>query len=321
MTIEASRLRIALHESERWRRTLNVTVPAELVREEQQKAATKLAKKMKLPGFRAGRIPFSVVEKRFGPLLNQEMLDKVVGEAYREALRAEALRPISEGEVSELTWEPEQDLVFSISFDVHPEVDLAQLGGFEVQRPRMDVGEAELERVLTRLREQGATWWPVETGVPQVGDQVSVTVQRLDPGRESDPRTYEVVLGEGNAIPDVEASIATLEPGSTADFSVRFPEDDGSGDEATQLLRITLLERKIRELPDLDDAFARSVGDFETLDALKARLKEDLEREAEAQSEAAVRGQLLDHILQANPFDLPQSMLDGYIDSLLGVTK
>jgi trigger factor len=183
------------------------------------------------------------------------------------------------------------------------------------------VGDAELERVLTRLREQGATWWPVETGAPQVGDQVSVTVQRLDAGRESEPRTYEVVLGEGNAIPDVEASIATLEPGSTADFTVRFPEDDGSGEEGTQLLRISLLERRIRELPELDDAFARSVGDFETLDALKARLKEDLEREAEAQSEAAVRGQLLDHILQANPFDVPQSMVDGYVDSLLGDTK
>jgi trigger factor len=320
MPIEASRLRIDLQEKERWRRTLKVTVPAELVQEERQKAAAKLAKRLKLPGFRAGKVPAAVIERRFGGALNQEMLNDLIGEAYREALRVEELQPISEGQVENVDYEPEQDLSFSISFDVNPQIELSRLGGFKVRRPRLAVTEEDVGRVITRLREQAGAWKPVDSGSPVAGDRVAVTVTRLDTEQEAQGRAYELVLGEGDAIPDVEAAIMTLAPGGSDEFTVTFPQGE-TGEIESQRLRIELRERNVRDLPALDDEFARTVGEFEDLAALRARVREDLEREAEGQTEGAIRAQLLDQIVEANPFEIPASMVDRYIDTMLGETK
>jgi trigger factor len=318
MTIEASRLRIDLEERERWRRTMSVTVPADLVREERERVASKLAKRLKLPGFRAGRIPASVVERRFGSALNQEMLDRVIEEAYKEAIKSQSLFPISQGEVEKVDFKPDEDLSFTISFDVHPVIDLQRVGNFRVARPSVRVGEEDVARVITRLRKQAGAWRPVEGGSPQEGDRVAVTVQRVENGEAAQQRDYELVLGEGDALPEIEQAIAALEPGNRTEVTLSA----GKGDETEeQHLRVTLRERKVLDLPDLDDAFARSLGDFEDLEALRSRIREDLQREAEEQAENALRIRLLDQVVEANPFDVPQSMVDRYIESVLGDTK
>lgn len=321
MTIEASSLTVDLQEGERWRRTLSVTVPAGTVSRERARIARDLAGRMKLPGFRSGKIPAGVVEKRFGPALNREVLDQVVGDAYKHALALQELKPISEGEIQELNWEPDQDLVFSISFDVEPHFEVSRISGFTAERPRVEVQEAEVEKVLERLREQNGAWKPAEEGKAQEGDLVAVTVTRLEEGEPvGDPQDYDLLVGEGDAIPDVENAIQQLAPGEEEVFTVTFPDDfpneDRRGDQET--LRILLRERKLRELPELDDAFARSVGDFEDLESLRGRIREDLVKEAEQQAEGAVRRQLLDFILEANPFQVPVSMVNRYLDSMLG---
>lgn len=326
MNIDASQLRIALEEGEAWRRTMSVTVPGRVVEAEREKAAAKLAKRLNLPGFRKGKIPADLVEKRYGQALRRETLDKVIGEAYREALRTESLRPISEGEVEDVEYEPDGDLRFAISFDVSPEVTVGRLGGFSLQRPRAQVMEEDVEKVLRRLREQNGDWRAVEEGKPEEGDLVSVELVRLDApeeGEGAEPRGYELVLGEGDAIPDVENAILTLEPGAEGEFEIRFPDDfpneERRGEHHRLLVR--LLERKVRDLPPLDDAFASAVGEFENLEALRSAIREDLAQEAEKEAESAVRAQLVDRLLEANRFAVPRSMVDRYLDELLGDTE
>lgn len=320
MTVDAAQLKIDVTEGEAWRRTLEVTVPAEIVRAERDSIARTLAGRVRLPGFRAGRIPASVVEKRFGAALNQEMVDRVVGEAYREALRDRDLSPISEGEVEELSYEPDQDLTFKISFDVSPAIEFSRVGGFAVERPAAKVEDEAVDQVLERLRDQNGAWAPVEEGHPVAGDMVSVEVTRLDDDSDQEPRPYDLVLGEGDAIPDVESAIYTLAVGEESEFDVTFPDDFPNEERRGQKehLRIALKDRKERQLPELDDAFARSVGDFEDLDTLRARVREDLTKEAEGQAEGAVRGQLLNAIIEANPFEVPATMVDRYLESILG---
>jgi trigger factor len=181
-----------------------------------------------------------------------------------------------------------------------------------------------VEQVVERLREQQSTFTPVEEGKPEAGDLASVTVQRLEEDEPSgEPHEYDLVLGEGDAIPDVESAIYTLEPGETDDFTVRFPDDfpneERRGQE--QHLRITLRARKARELPEVDDAFARSVGEFEDVETLRARIREDLEQEAAQQTEGAVRGQIMQNLLDANPFEVPESMVERYMESVMGDTE
>ncbi len=324
MSIDASSLTVDLQEGERWRRTLSVTVPAKTVSKERAKIAKTLATRIKLPGFRSGKVPEAVVEKRFGQALNQEMLDRVVGDAYKEALKIQDVQPISEGEVQDLQWEPDQDLVFSIAFDVEPTFELPRISGFTVDRPVSKVGDEDVDKVLARLQEQNGAWAPAEEGIAEEGNLASVTVTRLEDGEPNgEPQDYDILLGEGDAIPDVETAIQELAPGDEKDFDVTFPDDFPNEERRgeSESLRIKLRERKIRELPELDDAFARSVGDFEDLASLRARVTEDLEKESEQQSEAVVRGRLLDFILEANPFEVPQSMVNRYLDSIIGAPE
>jgi len=321
MAIEASSLTIDLQEGERWRRTLNITVPAQSLTRERTRIAKSLATRINLPGFRSGRVPEAVVEKRFGQALNQELLDKVMSDAYREALKDRDLKPISEAEVQEVDWQPEQDLVFAISFDVEPEFEIARTSGFEVTRPAAQVADDEVAKVLGRLQEQNGAWVPAEEGAAEKGDMVAVTVTRMTDGEpDGEPQDYDLVIGDGDAIPGVEEALQTLAPGEDGTFTVAFPEDfpneERRGEE--EVLNIRLRERKVRDLPELDDAFASSVGDFETLDELRSRIRDDLEKESEQQAEAAVRGQLLDAILDANPFEVPGSMVDRYLESIIG---
>lgn len=321
MTLDVDRLTIDLNEGAAWRRTFAVTIPADLVREERRKIARTLSARVRLPGFRSGKVPESVMERRFGQALDQEIIDRLVGDAYREALASHGLTPISEGEVEEVNYQRDTDLRFSISFDVSPQVELSRLGGFAVTRPAAGVIDGDVDGVLERLREQNGVWAPVEDGRPADGDLVSVSVTRLD-ATDEEPRSYDLILGGGDAIPDVEAAIGTLAVGEENDFEVAFPDDFPAEERRGQQehLRIRLEQRKVRELPELDDDFARSMGDFADLESLKARIHEDLEREAADRAEGALRSQLLDAIVEANPFDVPGTLVDRYLASVLGDT-
>lgn len=321
MAIDTSNLTIALEEGERWRRTFSVVVPAAEVQAERKVIAGQLAKRLKLPGFRKGKIPAGVVEQRYGQVLDQEMLDKVIGQAYQHALRENDLSPISEGKIEKVQYEPKQDLSFTIGFDVQPQIELNRLSGFKVEKPVVEVGAEQVDQVFDRLRKQHATWKPIEGGRPEDGNLVLVTLQKITDGEAQEERPYQIVVGEGDAIPDVEEAIQSLEVGATGDFVVRFPDDfpneERRGEE--EQLRITLTSRQERELPELDDAFAATVGDFTTMDELRAKVGEDLRKEAEDRSEAVLRNRLLEDVISANPFTVPISMVDRYVDSLWGL--
>lgn len=320
MAIDASQLKIDLEEKERWRRRLSVTVPAPVVETERQKAAAKLASRVKLPGFREGKVPTRVIEQRYGQALRQETLDQLINDAFREALQIRSLQPISEGELEEVSYEPQEDLQFAISFDVEPEIEIGRLGGFAVERPPATVDEEDVSRVLERLREQNAVWHPREEGQPSEGELVQVRIQQLDDDVEDEPREYEFVLGQDEALPDIESAILSMEMGDEEETIVTFPEDfpneERRGEE--RLLRIALLGRKVRELPEVDDEFAASVGDFETAEEVKEAIREDLQREADRESAQEMRSRLLDLIIEANPFQIPESLVDRYVKQVLG---
>ena len=324
MTKDPSTLQIDLEEQDAWRRRLTVTVPAGSVQTERRKIIQKLGGKLKLPGFRKGKVPSHVVEQRFGAALDQELLDKVIGDAYRQALQVESLEPISEGKVEDVEYKPREDLTFSISFDIQPVIELERLGGFTVQRPKIEVVDEDIDRVVNRLRDQAGVWKPVEEGAVEDGNLMTLEIQRLEEGEPAgDSRPYEIVLGDGEAIPEVEAAIRTLAVGETGEFTVTFPEDfpDEERRGERQHLRISLQGEKVKEVPELTDEFASSIGDFEDVEALKARIREDLEREAEDQAESVVRSQLVENLLDANPFQVPSSMTDRYLESVLGDTS
>lgn len=322
MNLQTPELQIDVQKPRAWSRRLTITIPAERVQAERRQEVLRLSRQVRLPGFRKGKVPAQVVERQFGSLIDQQALDRLVNEAFKEALEREQLQPISQGEVENVDYQPGSALRFDVEFEVRPELELERIGGFTVQQTKPAVTEEEVESVLERVRQQHASWNPVESGTPLDGDRVVVEITPLE-GAEAEqgsgPRQYEVVIGEEQALPPVEAAIRTLEPGKEDEFTLELADPDAEEEGATreERLRIKVIELSRAELPALDDEFAKSVGDFESLEALRARISTDLGEEAESEAERAVRRQLLDQILEANPFEVPDTMINRYLDQLL----
>jgi trigger factor len=326
MPPETSNLKIAVQEPEAWSRRLSITVPADRVSRTRGTITDRIARSAKIPGFRKGRLPSSMVEKRFGPSIEQETVDRAIQEAYREALESEGLTPISQGKIDRIDYEPGQDLTFEVELEVRPELELGRVSGFALSRPAAEINDEDVDAVLERLREERGTWEAAADAAarPDYGDQVTVDITALDAGDEGEEeegaRSYRFVIGEGQAIPDVEQAILTLAPGEEAEFTVRFPDDfpDESRRGQEQRLRIKLNEVLRRVLPEIDDELARAVGEFESLDALRERVRVDLEADLKQRSEGEVRRQLIDSIVEANPFTVPNSMVERYLDHITG---
>jgi trigger factor len=304
-----------------WSRRLKITVPAERVEQERRAVAAQVASRVKLPGFRKGKVPASVLEKQYGPSIEQQTLERVVNSAYKEALREQDVIPISSASVDNVSYERGADLSFDVEFEVRPEVALDRLGGFTVEAPAAAVDEADVDRVIDRLREQNASWHPVEEGHPAEGDRVRVDIKPLqgEGGTEQEARTYEVVLGAGEILESIDTAIRTLEPGGESEFTVAVPKGDDAEEEHRIHLNLLGVERPA--LPAADDDFAQELGDFESLDALKSRVRADLEAEASRESDREVRRRLMQQVLEANPVEVPPSLVEQYLDGLLQVPE
>lgn len=322
MAENTSDLTIAVQESTASSRRLSIVVAAERVARTRGRVAEQIARGARMPGFRKGKLPTRVIEQRFGPSIDQETIDRLIQETYREAIESEGITPISQGRVEEVKYDKGTDLTFEVEVEVQPEIELANLSGFSASRPAVEVGEADVDSVIDRLRDERAHWEPLDEGTrPSYGDQVLVEIVALGdtPDTDEEPHSYRIVIGEGQAIPDVEAAIITLAAGETGEFSVAFPDDfpDEERRGQSQKLRIALKEALKKVLPELDDAFAQALGDFESVTALRERIVKDLTEDAEQRAESDVRRQLVDQILEANPFEAPRSMVDRYIDYML----
>jgi trigger factor len=315
MAVDAVDLKISVEKPGTWSRRLTITVPAERVERERKSTLQRLSGRVRLPGFRKGKVPPAVMKKRFGAAIEQETLEKVMGEAYREAIQRESLRPITQGAIDRVDYESGKDLTFDVGFDVRPEIELERIGGFRVMREQGPVTDGQVDEVLQRLREEHAVWQPVTGETPLSGDAVVVEITALDDaaGMAGKARSYEIVLGEGQALPAIEDVIRTLTPGAEGDFTVELPEDGEPEATKPHRIRVALREVKRPELPAADDAFAQSLGDFASLEVLRDRVRTDLTREAENEAERQLRGQLLAQIIEANRFDVPASMTDEYL--------
>jgi trigger factor len=322
MASDTPDLKVDVHEASSWSRRLSITVPAARVQRTRGRVAEQIAKGARLPGFRKGKLPQRVVEQRYGPSIDQETIDRLIQEAYREALESKGITPVSQGKVDDVRYDPGAELTFAVEVEVRPEVELTRLSGFTVSRPGVEVGEADVDSVIDRLREERGEWVPLEEGKrPEYGDQVLVDITaRGADGEAEEPRSYRIVVGEGQAIPDVENAILTLGPGESGEFTVSFPEDfpDEARRGQEQHLKIELKEARTRILPDVDEEFARAVGEFDSVQALRERVLADLREDAQQRGEAEVRRQLIDEVLGANAFDAPGSMVDRYLDYMLG---
>jgi trigger factor len=306
-------IQITPMKSEGVERHLQVSVPVEAVQAAEERAARRYASQVRLPGFRPGKAPSTMVRKRFGSAIRQAALETLVQDAYKEVLEREKLELAGQPHIHDLQFDEGQPLTFTLHVEVRPKLELARTSGFQLTRPSQEVNDELVDEQLEQLREQRAASAPTDDR-PMPGDTVTVVLATSEEGAEelSEGQEYRLVLGSGQAIDGIEELIMETEPGSSTERPVRWPDDfpDEAQRGKTKRVRVQLTEVKRKTLPELDDAFAREVGDFDSLDALRAAVRTDLEQHLVREAESAVRQQLVDQIIEANPFDVPRSWVD-----------
>jgi len=292
--------------------SLEVTIPPDNVKAAEERATKVYQQRARLPGFRQGKVPAAVVRKKFGEDIRQEALRELVQESWRVAQKQEELKPIADPHIHNLKWEEGAPVTFEFHVELKPDLKLQRLGGFRLTRTVPAVSAAQIDAQLNAMREQRAPWTPVTGEKPKPKDLVDVIIATRENGEVKDPQPYQFVLGEGRAIPDVEERIMNLTPGESLDATVRFPDDFAEEPKRGQTrdIQLTLREVKRQELATLDDAFAREMGDFESLEALRATVAADLGREMEKEADAKVRSELVEQIVQANNVVAPRPLVE-----------
>jgi trigger factor len=295
--------------------SFKVEVAPDRVDRSETRAAQDIAKRVRLPGFRKGKAPVAVVRKKYADAIREQVLREVITESWKATLDQEQLEPIADPHVHALKFEAGNPLTFELHVELKPTITLDRLGGFALTRAVKPVTDEMVQTQLDELREQRGAWIPVAGERPVPGNLVTVNLTTLAEGAEPEPKEYRIVIGDGQAIPDVEEHIMQRLPGETAEADVRFPDDfpDATKRGTTRRVRLTLQEVKRQQLPDLDDALAREVGDFDSLDALRKAVREDLEADARRQADADVRRQAMEQIVAANGVPAPRALADRLI--------
>lgn len=295
--------------------SLAVTVPADRVREAEHRATRAYQARARLPGFRKGKAPEAIIRKQFAADIREQALRDLIQASWSRALEQEPMKPIADPHIHDLKWEEGAAVTFTIHVEVKPDITLARLGGFTVKRTVAPVSDAQVQAQIDTLREQRAPWTPVAEGTPTLKDLVHVTIAQREGSEAKDPQPYHFVLGEGRAIPDVEERILGMTAGQSVDVTVRFPDDfaEAAKRGQTRDIRLMLHEVKRQTLPALDDAFAREIGDFDSLDALRRAVREDLEREASREADARVKAELVTQLVAANNVTAPRPLVERVI--------
>jgi trigger factor len=302
------------------RKNLRVEIPSDIVNAAIDRIAQGYSRRAKVPGFRPGKAPARVIKQRYKSEILHDVAHDLIAHAVDDALRERGVEAVEPPDIRDVTVEENQPLTFTASFDTVPVFETGDYGSLTVRRAAADVPEEAVTHALQRLRERASRFEPVEGRGVDHGDTVTVDLDRKDADGKTDSHTdVNVELGAKANPPGFDEQLLGLEVGSTKAFNIQYPSDYSITELAGQAVSYNVLVKSLkrRVLPELDDEFAKDMGQFDTLDALKARVREDLEHEARHASEREVRADLMKQLAKRVPFEVPPSLVERELDRRL----
>jgi trigger factor len=303
-------------------RRVDLTVPAAAIEQEVKSRLAKLARNIKMPGFRPGKVPLKMVAQTYGAQVQAEVLNDKVGEAFSSAVAAGKLRVAGSPRLEPRTGEAnDKDFSFSATFEVYPEISVGDLSSAEVQRALCPVGDKEVDRTLEIMRKQRAT---LETVNRPAQDQDVVTIDfkgtfaegehaghTFEGGSATD---FKFTLGEGRMLPDFEAAVRGMSAGQSKTFGLTFPADYGAQALAGKPVHFEITLKQVQQpaLPPIDADFARSLGIADgNIDRMRAEIKNNLDREVASRLKARTKDSAMSVLLRAAMFDVPKSLVEA----------
>ena len=304
------------------RKEITIEIEPAQVRSAFDRVSEKYSKGANVPGFRPGHAPTSVVRTRYKSEIRAEVLRELLPEAIQSAIIEHSLATIGEPEVDfdttqELTPSNDEALKLRVKVEVLPEIKLDTYKGLEGIRRKRPVADADIERLIDGLREGSASLAPVEDRVSEMGDTVTINARGnyVDEPEEEEVKVDDVpvVLGGPGVMEEFTQNLIGVKPEDTRTFTVEYPADYNTaglaGKKITYVAEVTGVSQK--EVPELDDEWVKSLGeDFDSVDTLKAKVREDLEARAQAESDRRLRDDVLRKLIDANKFEVPQTLVE-----------
>ncbi|MEZ5353844.1 MAG: trigger factor [Bryobacteraceae bacterium] len=303
------------------KRTLDFSIPFAEVEAEADKVVGNLQKKVKLPGFRPGKIPPAVIRKRYEGDVYNEALQSLISRVFNERAKQEELNVVGTPNIKDVHFHKGKPLTFSADFEVAPEFELGEYTDLTVAYEEPSVSDDDVEKRLAGLREQKAEYVNIDPRPAQDGDY-AVVAMKSTAGVEGKPiENDEMILhvGDPETMPAFSDALRGLSPGEEIDAELEYPEDYGhdqlAGRKVTFHLQLNAIRKK--ELPELNDEFAQDVGDFQNMEELRAEVRKTLLREGETMAQAAAKNSLVETLVDTHDFAIPDAYVDRQIESNL----
>jgi trigger factor len=316
------------------RKNLVVEIDSDVVDQEIDKVARDYGKSARIPGFRPGKVPPKVVRQRFRDQILHDVAHGLIPRAVDEALRERGVEPVDTPDIRDVVLEEGQPLKFTATFDTVPPIDPGDYSTIRLTRASLSVNDTAVDQALEGLRERSARYEPVEDRSVEAGDSVLMDLVRTahgapgivltdadapveDHGPKSDNhQNVTVDIGATANPPGFDEQLTGLAPGAQKTFDITYPADYAIAELAGTTVSYDVTVKAIRKriVPELDDEFAKDLGDFASLDALKARVREDLEHEAKHEADREIRAELMKQLATRVSFEVPQALLEREID-------
>jgi len=299
------------------RKNVRVEIPSDVVDAEIERVALGYSRTARVPGFRPGKTPPRVIKQRFKDQILHDVAQDLIPRVVGDVLRERGVEPVDTPDVRDVTIEVGQPLTFTASFDTVPAFEPGDYSTIALRRPSSKVEDAAVADALERLRQRAARFEPVEGRGLEHGDTALVDLERREPNGKADAhRGVSVELGSTANPPGFDQELLGLESGASKTFTIHFPADYPSAELAgtDMTYTVTVHGIKKRVVPALDDEFAKDLGEFDSLDALRLRVREDLEHEARHGADREMRAELMKQLAARVPFDVPASLVDREID-------
>ena len=282
----------------------------------------RMGKNLKMPGFRPGKVPFSVVKQQYGQDAYIDALNAALEKSFTEAVKAQEMRVAGSPKIEPKKTESAENLEFTATFEVYPEVVVTDLQAVDIERSTLEVGEQELENTLNVLRKQRVRYEPVDRAAAS-GDRVTIDfLGKKDgvPFQGGEAKDYPFVLGEGAMLADFENAVTGLKAGESKTFDMTFPEDYHAKELDGQPVSFEVTVKQVGEaiLPELDADFAKSLGIADgDVNKMRAEIESNLRREVKSRLKSRIKNQVMDALLKTNPIEVPKALVEMEIDQLI----
>ena len=307
------------------RREISVEIPAAEVTRETESQIQRYQKSARLPGFRAGHVPASIIRQRFGDGLKNDVIEALVPRYFRREAEKQSLIPVSQPRITDLHMQDGDPIRFKASFEVLPEIQVEGYRELRADKPEITITDAEVDEALNTLREQHAAYATVEGRALTEGDfaQASMDGKPKDGKDVKEAAAHPVhmddvliEIGGKNTVPEFTQNLIGAAAGDERTFDVSYPEDISDKRLAgkTFVYQVKVNGIKQKTLPELNDDFAKELGAFSSLDAVRKQIRENMEAEKRHSTERAAKDKLVADLLKRNDFEVPESLVDRQID-------